>query len=244
MKLTGNTMLITGGGTGIGRGLAEQFHKLGNQVVIAGRRREALEATTAANPGMKSLTVDMQDAGAIRQFAMQAVAEFPALNVVINNAGIMRQEKLIEADVTNAETIVATSCQTARGHADKRVVGSGVSSAYPYANVLRDEGRDSLVHDEPAPSVARHEDRGAGAGAAVCADGSDGRSERSAGNAAERVYYPGDGDSEAGTDTARNPGAAREAAAICGAEWGFRRDFQNAERRPHRQQPIAVMNGS
>ena len=109
MKLTGNTMLITGGGTGIGRGLAEQFHKLGNQVVIAGRRREALEATTAANPGMKSLTVDMQDAGAIRQFAMQVVAEFPALNVVINNAGIMRQEKLIEADLTNAETIVATN---------------------------------------------------------------------------------------------------------------------------------------
>jgi uncharacterized oxidoreductase len=109
MKLTGNTVLITGGGTGIGLGLAEQFHKLGNRVVIAGRRKEALEAAAAANPGMKWLTLDMQNAEAIRQFATQVTAEFPALNVVINNAGIMRAERLIEADRTHAEAIVATN---------------------------------------------------------------------------------------------------------------------------------------
>jgi uncharacterized oxidoreductase len=109
MKLTGNTVLITGGGTGIGLGLAEQFHKLGNQVVIAGRRKLALEAAAAANPGMKWLTVDMQNAEAIRQFATQVTAEFPTLNVVINNAGIMRSERLIEADRTHAEAIVATN---------------------------------------------------------------------------------------------------------------------------------------
>jgi uncharacterized oxidoreductase len=111
MKLTGNTILITGGGSGIGRGLAEALHRLGNHVVIAGRRKEFLDAATAANPGMRSVTLDIENAAGIRSFAAQLVLDFPALNVLINNAGIMRPENLQSqpSDLADAEAIVTTN---------------------------------------------------------------------------------------------------------------------------------------
>jgi uncharacterized oxidoreductase len=111
MQLTGNTILITGGGTGIGRGLAEAFHKLGNKVIIAGRRKQALDDTTAASPGMKSATLNIEDPKAIRAFASEMSANYPALNVVIQNAGIMRPENLSahQDDLAAAESIIATN---------------------------------------------------------------------------------------------------------------------------------------
>ena len=111
MKTAGNTILITGGGSGIGRGLAEAFHALGNQVIIAGRRRQALDATTAANPGMASVTLDIEDPAKIRAFAAEVATRYPGLNVLVNNAGIMRVEKLKaqEVDLATAESTIATN---------------------------------------------------------------------------------------------------------------------------------------
>ncbi|WP_407803354.1 SDR family NAD(P)-dependent oxidoreductase, partial [Staphylococcus aureus] len=93
----GNTILITGGGSGIGRALAEAFHKAGNRVIISGRRKAVLDEVTAANPAMASMVMDATDAAGIRAFAEALVKAHPTLNAVINNAGIMRPEDIAAA---------------------------------------------------------------------------------------------------------------------------------------------------
>jgi uncharacterized oxidoreductase len=111
MNLIGNTILITGGGSGIGRGLAEAFHKLGNQVIIAGRRQEALDATAAANPGMKAIVLDIENPESILSAVTKLTQHFPSLNVVINNAGIMKPEDLHypQDSLDASESIVLTN---------------------------------------------------------------------------------------------------------------------------------------
>lgn len=110
MKMTGNTILMTGGGSGIGRAMAEAFQKLGNEVIISGRTQKTLDEVTAANPGMKSLTLDIADAGSIEAFAGQITQQFPSLNVLINMAGVMKNEYLLNpASVSIAEDTIATN---------------------------------------------------------------------------------------------------------------------------------------
>jgi uncharacterized oxidoreductase len=111
MNTTGNTILITGGGSGIGRGLAEAFHKLGNQVIIAGRRKQLLDDTVAANPGMSSAVLDIENAFSIHTFAAKLITDFPTLNTVIHSAGIMRFENLLAQpeDLADSEAMITTN---------------------------------------------------------------------------------------------------------------------------------------
>jgi uncharacterized oxidoreductase len=107
----GNTILITGGGSGIGRALAEALHAAGNRVIIAGRRRETLQAIAAAHPGMAIEALDVANPAAIAAFAARVTAAHPDLNVLINNAGIMVAEDLTAEpfDLSVAEATVTTN---------------------------------------------------------------------------------------------------------------------------------------
>ncbi|MDB5966334.1 MAG: short-chain dehydrogenase, teichoic and lipoteichoic acid D-alanine esterification [Polaromonas sp.] len=109
MQTTGNTILITGGGSGIGRALAEAFHSKGNQVIIAGRRQQVLDEVTAANPGITSEVLDIEDAAAIEALSARLAASYPALNAVIHSAGIMKNEVLTDGKLDIAHATIATN---------------------------------------------------------------------------------------------------------------------------------------
>ncbi|MDR0478590.1 MAG: SDR family NAD(P)-dependent oxidoreductase, partial [Burkholderiaceae bacterium] len=111
MQTTGNTILITGGGSGIGRALAEAFHRRGNQVIVAGRRQALLDAVARDYPGVRTATFDARDPRDIARLAAQITADFPALNAVVNNAGTMRIEdwRAASVDPASAEATIETN---------------------------------------------------------------------------------------------------------------------------------------
>jgi len=109
MQISGNTILVTGGNSGLGRRFAEEFAKRGNKVIITGRKQETIDEVVAATPGIIGYVLDVTDARAIKDFAAKVVVEHPDLNVAIHNAGIMAAEDLTEPDLTEAEDILITN---------------------------------------------------------------------------------------------------------------------------------------
>ena len=88
MQLSGNIILITGGATGIGLILAQELLKLGNEVIICGRRQNRLEEARVANPGLHIRVCDVSDHKARTSLVSWLEDNFPRLNILINNAGV------------------------------------------------------------------------------------------------------------------------------------------------------------
>ncbi|MGW2387688.1 SDR family oxidoreductase [Streptomyces sp. NPDC001658] len=110
MKMTGNTILITGGTSGIGLGLALRLHEAGNKVIVAGRRKELLDEITAEHPGIDALVLDVADPDSIARARETVAVSHPGLNVLVNNAGIMLRENLLDpAGLQVSEDHIATN---------------------------------------------------------------------------------------------------------------------------------------
>lgn len=110
MKLSGNTILITGGGSGIGREMARCWHDMNNTVIVAGRNEASLQGTADGYDNIHTAALDIADASDIDRFAGEVVARFLQINVLVNNAGIMRYEAIdAKRDLANAEATILTN---------------------------------------------------------------------------------------------------------------------------------------
>jgi len=94
MKLTGRTILITGGSAGIGLAFALKFLELGNTVIVTGRRQTVLDEVKAKYPKLHTFQGDVADPTQIANLAARVKTEYPKLDVLMNNAGIMLYKNL------------------------------------------------------------------------------------------------------------------------------------------------------
>jgi uncharacterized oxidoreductase len=110
MKTSGNTILITGGGSGIGEALAHRFHDRGDTVIVAGRRQDALDKACEGRERMHALVLDVDSAEGVADFAARLIDAHPAVNVLINNAGIMRiEDATTKRNLSAAEATITTN---------------------------------------------------------------------------------------------------------------------------------------
>src|ERR1700742_5276687 len=98
MELSGRTILLTGGSSGIGLALAQRFVAKGNVVIVTGRRASALDELRAALPSVTTIVSDSGDAADRARLAAEVTSRFPDLDVVVNNAGIQRKLDLLHPE--------------------------------------------------------------------------------------------------------------------------------------------------
>src|SRR3954466_14674941 len=94
MKLDSKTILVTGGATGIGLALARRFLAAGSKVIVCGRRESALRAAADAHPGLVTRVCDLASEADRNSLVEWVLSQHPALDVLVNNAGIQRRFRL------------------------------------------------------------------------------------------------------------------------------------------------------
>lgn len=111
MKITGNTILVTGGTSGIGRALAEALADCGNRVIVAGRRQALLDEVTLRRPSIVGIRLDLEAPASLSRLTDEVRTHYPELNVLVANAGISRAEDMTADgwDASVAQEIVETN---------------------------------------------------------------------------------------------------------------------------------------
>jgi uncharacterized oxidoreductase len=182
MKLSGNTILITGGGSGIGRGLAEALHQRKNQVIIAGRRKDRLTEVAGANPGMAWIELNIEDPASISAVATKLRAEYPKLNVLINNAGIMNiddvssaiDDKLLVSTLTTnlmgPIRMTGALIEHLKRQTEATVINTTSVLGFVPLAVTAVYSSTKAVHDVPSIQAQRHARQGSGVSTAVGAN--------------------------------------------------------------------------
>ena len=187
MRISGNTILITGGTSGIGFELARRFLSLDNTVIVTGRSRPRLDVTRQRLPGVHAIQSDVSDVIAITRLDQRIASEFPGLNVLINNAGIMRKINLhtlpadlhditreVEINLNGPIRMVAQfaapgTAKTSRHR--QRLIRASICAAGDSAGLLRNKSCDPLLHPIAASATEKHERRRIRTGAADHRDG-------------------------------------------------------------------------
>jgi uncharacterized oxidoreductase len=159
MKLSGNTIFITGGTSGIGRGLAEALSKRGNKVIVAGRRKALLDEIAKHNPAIDTVELDIGNAANIRAVAKQLIERYPTLNVVINNAGIMpfddaagalddeQAVRLVETNLLGPVRVSAAFVEHLKRQAESYIINnSSVLAFVPLAQTALYSATKAAIH--------------------------------------------------------------------------------------------------
>ncbi|WP_246281270.1 SDR family oxidoreductase [Saccharibacillus qingshengii] len=100
MKLANRTILVTGGTSGIGLAFAQRFLQMGNTVIVTGRSLQRIEEAVAGSPGLIGLAADVSDPDSVAKLAETLRADYPTLDIVFNNAGIMHEYDLFDERIT------------------------------------------------------------------------------------------------------------------------------------------------
>jgi uncharacterized oxidoreductase len=98
MQISGNTILITGGASGIGFALARRFLDAGSRVIACGRREAKLQEAKGIDRRLETVVADVSTAAGRTALVEQVLAQFPGLNVLVNNAGIQRRVRLADQE--------------------------------------------------------------------------------------------------------------------------------------------------